>query len=213
VFMPFVFAEWDKTQTKEGEADGFTRPTKPYGSLFREHGQNGHPALGMSHFAATHLCKWLTARTGLEYRLPTEAEWEYAYRAGTSTAYYWGDDPEKADAYGWFADNSDITTHPMGKKAPNKFDLFDMAGNLAEWCAQDSDEGPKAARGGAFTEPATGLRAAARKIDVPEWNALDPQIPKSIWWLSSGDFVGIRVVRSLSEEANASSNTTAGGQP
>ncbi|MBI4657968.1 MAG: SUMF1/EgtB/PvdO family nonheme iron enzyme [Verrucomicrobia bacterium] len=212
-FMPFVFAEWDKTEVKEGEADGFTRPTKPYGSLFREHGQDGHPALGMSHFAATQFCKWLSVRTGLEFHLPTEAEWEYACRAGATTAYFWGNDAAQADSYGWFVDNSDLTTHPLGKKAPNKFGLYDMVGNLAEWCAPETDDGPRAARGGAFTEPVTRLRCAARMIDVPEWNALDPQIPKSIWWLSSADYVGIRVVRSLPDQTKTTASSTAGGQP
>lgn len=212
-FLPYVFGEWDKFEKDEGEADGFTRPTKPYGSLFREHGSNGHPALGMSHFAARQFCKWMSMRTGLEFRLPTEAEWEYACRAGSTTPFFWGADPGRAESYGWFADNSDYTTHPVGKKAPNKFGLFDIVGNLAEWCEQEGDEDPRAARGGAFTEPLTKLRSAARMIDGPEWNALDPQIPKSIWWLSSADFVGIRVVRSFAELTNAPASSTAASGP
>ena len=64
VFLPYVFAEWDKADKPEGEVDGFSRPTKPYGSLFREHGQKDHPAIGMSHFSAVQFCKWLSARTG-----------------------------------------------------------------------------------------------------------------------------------------------------
>ncbi|MBM3841381.1 MAG: formylglycine-generating enzyme family protein, partial [Verrucomicrobia bacterium] len=198
-FLPYVFGEWDKFEKPEGEADGFSRPTKPYGSLYREHGNNRHPALGMSHFAARQFCKWMSMRTGQEFRLPTEAEWEYACRAGTKTPFFWGDDATRAESYGWFADNSDYTTHPVGKKAPNRFGLFDIVGNLAEWCEQEGEDDPRVARGGAFTEPVAKLRSAARLIDVPEWNALDPQIPKSIWWLSSADFVGIRVVRSLAE--------------
>lgn len=202
-FLPYVFAEWDKFVKPEGESDGFTRPTKPYGSLFREHGQNSHPALGMSYYSARQFCRWLSARTGLDYRLPTEQEWEYACRAGSRTAFHWGEDGARATDYGWFETNSDFTTHPVGKKRPNKFGLFDMAGNVAEWCGSESDESPKVVRGGAFTESITKLRNASRLIEAPEWNALDPQIPKSIWWLSSADFVGIRVVRSMPEETNA----------
>lgn len=205
-FLPYIFAEWDKAERNPEESDGFSRPTKPYGSLFREHGQARHPALGMSHYSAVQFCRWLRARTGLEYRLPTEAEWEYACRAGTNTVYCWGDNPDLASEHAWFEANSDMTTHPVGKKPPNKFGVYDMVGNIAEWCAEDSEEAPRVARGGAFTEPLSKLRCAARMMDVPEWNALDPQIPKSMWWLSSADFVGIRVVRSLPEPTEAEEN-------
>lgn len=197
-FLPYVFPDQDDP-AKDG-ADAITRPTKPYGTVFRTHGQSGHPAIGMSQLAATEFCKWLSVKTGLKYRLPTEAEWEYACRAGNTSAYLWGDDAAKAGDYAWFADNSDFTTHPVGKKLPNKFGLFDVAGNVAEWCAKETPDGPVVARGGGFTEELPMLRSAARMICVPDWNALDPQTPKSIWWLASADFVGVRVVRSYEDE-------------
>jgi formylglycine-generating enzyme required for sulfatase activity len=104
-----------------------------------------------------------------KYRLPTEAEWEYAARAGTTTAYSFGDDPDRLGDYAWFRDNSDGKTHPVGQKAPNPWQLYDMHGNVWEW-VQDLGA-PYAA--GAAVDPAG-----------PSWNwgSLSRVYRGGSWW-------------------------------
>ena len=181
-------------------------------------GKEGYPAVCMTQFAAKMYCKWLSAKTGRYYRLPTEAEWEYACRAGTTTAYSFGDDPEKLGDYAWFADNSDEKYHKVGKKKPNPWGLYDMHGNVAEWCLDQyvadrykqlagkaadnpvvpvTKEYPQVVRGGAWTDEAPLLRSAARRGSSKDWKAQDPQIPQSIWYHTDANFVGFRVVRPL----------------
>jgi len=128
-----------------------------------------------------------TARCNFDadgYRLPTEAEWEYACRAGTRTAYFFGDDPADLDRAAWFKDNAAKTTHPVGAKAPNAWGLFDMHGHVAEWCQDFYAEGYGAAgdvtdprgpasgeervlRGGSWRSTADACRAAARASEAP----------------------------------------------
>jgi formylglycine-generating enzyme required for sulfatase activity len=102
-----------------------------------------HPVVVIGWTDATHFCQWLTSTTGDRYRLPTEAEWEYACRAGTTTAYYFGDahfgedeDPDQIRwQHVWWSKNSSGATHPVGQKQPNPWGLFDVHGNADEWCS------------------------------------------------------------------------------
>ncbi len=200
--------------------DAITKPTKPYTDMTFGMGKEGFPAICMSQLAARLYCKWLSAKTGRFYRLPTEAEWEYACRAGTTTAYSFGDDPEKLDDYGWYFDNTEDKEGYMkvGLKKPNPWGLFDMHGNVAEWCldqyipdyykqydgktvksplAVPKERDPRVARGGCFDDDPDRLRSAARIGSHDNWRMQDPQIPKSIYYNTEVYAPGFRVVRPL----------------
>jgi formylglycine-generating enzyme required for sulfatase activity len=156
------------------------------------------------------------------YRLPTEAEWEYAARAGTKTAYFFGDDAKKLGDYAWYADNAKDHTHPVGTKKANPWGLYDMYGNVMEWCLDQYSKDfyskspadkltlcpvnmpteyrfSHVARGGSWLEKANECRSASRKGSEKSWIQDDPQKPQSIWWLTNSDFVGFRVVRPVEE--------------
>jgi formylglycine-generating enzyme required for sulfatase activity len=215
----------DQEPENPKNADAVTRPTPPYADETFEHGREGHPVLGITHHTAMQYCRWLSLKTGRVYRLPTEAEWEYAARAGTKTAYFFGDDPAKLGDYAWYAENAEDKTHEVGKKKPNAWGLYDMYGNVAEWCVDHYKKDYYAsfpanrptlqpvllpterrfshvARGGTWADDASRCRSAARRGSDPTWIKLDPQRPQSIWWLTSADFVGFRVVRAVQEQDN-----------
>jgi formylglycine-generating enzyme required for sulfatase activity len=200
-------------------ADAVTHPSKPYVEMSFGMGKDGFPAISMTQHGANKYCQWLSAKTGQFYRLPTEAEWEYAARAGTTTAYFFGDDKSKLGEYGWFEQNSDFKYQKVGKKKPNPWGLYDICGNVVEWvldqydpdfykqCAGSGDTVdpwnkatkpyPIAVRGGSWDDEATMCRNAARRGSDRSWKMQDPQLPKSIWYFSDAQFVGFRIVRPL----------------
>ncbi len=172
--------------------DGITRPTKPYVPPDRGYGHAGFPAMGMTRHAAMEFCRWLSDKTGDTYRLPTKAEWIYLAEAGGG---------ETGGA--WHEDNADYTTRPVGKKAPNAFGLVDMLGNVAEWVAPAPGERPQdhaTAMGGSFLDIPASCSPRSEAVQQAGWNASDPQIPKSLWWLADCDFVGFRIIREPASE-------------
>lgn len=211
-----------KQAASETAADAITRPTPPYADETFGLGRKGQPVICITHHSAMEYCRWLSTKTGKLYRLPTEAEWEYACRAGTKTAYSFGDDPSKLEEYAWNVDNAE-KPQPVGKKKPNPWGLHDMHGNVSEWCldhyvpdlystlAKDklvkgpvvlptAKEYSYVARGGSWDDDADRLRSAARLASNLEWSVQDPQRPQSIWWHTDATFVGFRVVRALNEQ-------------
>jgi len=200
-------------------ADAVTHPSKPYVEMSFGMGKDGFPAISMTQHAANKYCQWLSAKTGQFYRLPTEAEWEYAARAGTTTAYFFGNEPAKLGEYAWFELNSDFKYQKVGKKKPNPWGLCDIYGNVVEWvldqydpdfykqCATDggivdpwnkaTKPYPHSARGGSWDDEAGKCRSAARRGSDRSWKMQDPQLPKSVWYFSDAQFVGFRIVRPL----------------
>lgn len=114
---------------------------------------------------AVEFCKKLSdlpeeKKVGPIYRLPTEAEWEYACRAGSKTAFNFGESAKSLGDYAWFGDNSGTQTHPVGEKKPNAWGLYDMLGNVGEWCSDWYGEYPK----GAVSDP-TGPRGGSCRVN------------------------------------------------
>ena len=192
--------------------DGVSKPTEPYTDMSFGMGREDFPAICMTQHAARMYCKWLTAKTGRYYRLPTEAEWEYACRAGTKTAYSFGDDLDQLEEHAWFFDNSDDTYQRVGQKKPNPWGLHDMHGNVSEWVLDQFDtysskDGvvdplaipktlyPRVVRGGGWDDDPDRLRSAARIASDESWKEQDPQEPKSIWYHTDALSVGFRIVR------------------
>jgi formylglycine-generating enzyme required for sulfatase activity len=201
----FMFAsQGGETAAKDEVVDAVSRPTKPYVEMSFGMGINGYPAISMTQHAANKYAEWLSARTGEFYRLPTEAEWEYACRAN-------GPPPAKLDDVAWYAANSGGKYQLVAKKKPNDWGLYDMLGNVMEWTldayapykpgaqtnpwAPAKAPYPHAVRGGSWNDPAAAVSCTVRVPSDPAWKQQDPQLPKSVWYLTDAQWVGFRLVR------------------
>ena len=224
-----VFKEFEargiRPVTDENRYDAITAPTELYDPSFTfEYGEDDdQPAVTMTQYSARQYTKWLSRVTGQQYRLPTEAEWEYACRAGTQTAYSWGDSADEIDEYAWYIDNAFDGLQPGAQKKPNAFGLFDMHGGVAEWTVDRYTEDgyvafegkadlttddvvkwpesayPSVARGGGWEHEPEQLRSAVRLAsDDVAWKEEDPNFPRSPWWFTSDPSrgVGFRLFRS-----------------
>lgn len=209
-FDQFVSAQ----ELAELAIDGVSGASSPYtltGMGDRE--QENHPANSVTQHAALSYARWLSAKTGRFYRLPTEAEWEYACRAGTDTAWSFGTDPGAAGDFAVYDGNSEQGSAAVGSRKPNPWQLYDMHGNVTEWtmdqydptfyASTESDNPvnlptalfPRVTRGGSWAHTVSATRCAARLPSNPDWKAMDPQLPRSSWWLTDAPYVGFRLVR------------------
>lgn len=224
IFKEFE-ARGERKVTDSNRVDAITAPTELYDPTFTfEYGEeDNQPAVTMTQYSAQQYTKWLSRVTGQQYRLPTEAEWEYAARAGTKTAYSFGATAEKLDDYAWSLDNSGLEAPLVGGKKPNPFGLLDMHGNVAELTVNEYTEDgyarfvdkqpikaaemvvwpewayPVVARGGSWEMEADQLRSASRLASDDEaWKEDDPNFPKSPWWFTNDPArgVGFRLFRS-----------------
>ncbi len=213
-YLLFMFAD----QAKEIEhadpiVDALSRPTAPHLEMSFGRGNNGYPAISMTQHAANKFAQWLSAKTGEFYRLPTEAEWEYACRAGTPT----GIGPGQLGDYAWFARNSAAadfprgTYHTIGTKKPNAWGLYDLLGNVMEWTLDQyapytaapaenpwvtsTAPYPHAVRGGSWNDDDTRVGCTTRVPSDASWKRRDPQLPKSIWYMTDAQWLGFRLVR------------------
>lgn len=210
---------------KDDLADAVTSPTPLYepDTTYQLGQDPEHPAVTMSQYGARQYTKWMSLSKGVFYRLPTESEWEYAARGGSTTRYFFGDDPEKMGDYAWYTDNSDDVYHHVGKKKPNPFGLHDIYGNVGELVIDQYEADaykrlsgkkdllatqtimpatrifPQVIRGGSWDSDTDDLRSAARFKTDEEWRESDPNIPKSPWWLTEDPSmaVGFRMIRPL----------------
>lgn len=211
-FELFLYREIDHVEAAQGplalDIDGVSGATMPYVNFNKP----GYPAICMTQYAASQFCKWLTAKTGDFYRLPTEAEWEYACRGGSNSDFTVSES-QLAD-HAWFSSNSDDQLQPGGKKKPNSWGLYDMHGNATEWVLDSYKPGyqhlltesanplyleeelyPHVVRGGSFKDEKERLKSSARGFSTSAWKKQDPQFPKSLWWHTDALHVGFRIVR------------------
>ncbi len=205
--------------------DAITAPTPLYEPTYTfEYGEEPRqPAITVTQYSAKQYTKWLSAITGLQHRLPAEAEWEHACRAGAATAYHFGNSPDQLADYAWFEDTTDGEgTQVVGQKKPNQWGLFDMHGNAAEWVLDGPDGSALAddakildaatdwlrtktadnrkVCGGSWELPAEECRCTSRMLSIDEeWKESDPNIPLSPWWFTEDPArgVGFRLMRPL----------------
>lgn len=203
-------------ENTEKEIDLLARPTTPYHPMTFGMPRDGHPAVAMTQHAANKYCQWISLQTGHFYRLPTEAEWEYACRAGqeVGNGFSAKSDAEAAE-YAWLGGETSTYQKP-GQKKPNAWGLYDMHGNVLEWTLDQyvpnrkeffgkgkvidpwikaTKPYPHVVKGGHWQQKLPELAASARGKSDALWKVVDPQRPRSLWYHTSTPWLGMRVVR------------------
>lgn len=172
ITKPFYMSKYEVTQEQWEKVTGYNN------SIFKD---EKNPVENVSYTECKEFLNKLSFLTKKEYSLPTEAQWEYACRAGTDTTWYFGDNEKDADEYAWITSNSGQVTHNVGTKKPNEWGLYDMYGNVQEWCSDWYEDhysaqnelnpsGPKKGesrviRGGAWGDAATSARSSYRNVN------------------------------------------------
>lgn len=208
----FVFGEFGPEKFKNTDElktlgiDAVSGATPPYVDMSFNMGKGTSPAVNMTQYAAIMYCKWLTSKTGVFYRLPTEAEWEYVCKKGKT-------DEGDLNSVAWFDKNTNDKYEKTGSKNANGLGIHDLLGNVSEWVMDQYDADyyessqkdnpwntpselyPRVVRGGSWKDTKDKLCCTARGKSMQKWKRRDPQIPKSDWWHTNAPFVGFRVVR------------------
>ncbi|MCF2948482.1 formylglycine-generating enzyme family protein [Paraglaciecola aquimarina] len=208
----FVFGEFGSEQFQATEKlaamgiDAVTGATTPYVEMSFGMGKETHPAVNVTHYAAMQYSRWMTAKTGVFHRLPTEAEWEYACKKGQT------DTLDDLSSVAWHSGNTQDKYAKVGQKAANSLGLHDMLGNVSEWVMDQYSKDfyanspqdnplnkptklyPRVVRGGSWKDDITRQNCTSRQGSTSKWKKRDPQIPKSNWWLTNAPFVGFRLV-------------------
>jgi formylglycine-generating enzyme required for sulfatase activity len=209
----FVYADLDNQQFVNTKTlnnlgiDALSGATPPYVDMSFNMGKESAPAVNMTQYAALMFCKWLTAKTGIFYRLPTEAEWEYVCKKGNT------DKTVSIDSVAWYQENSNEKYEKTGLKSPNALGIYDMLGNVSEWVLDQYSPNyytespinnpwnkptelyPRVLRGGSWKDTSDKLCCTSRQQSKANWKRRDPQIPKSNWWHTDAPFIGFRIVR------------------
>ncbi len=194
-----TFDDWDMC----GANGGCRAQPRPADATW---GRGRQPVINVSWEDAQQYVSWLSDMTGATYRLLSEAEWEYAARAGTGTAFSFGADDNDPGEYAWFVGNSDSKPHPVRTRKPNAFGLYDMHGNLWEWvedCYAGYDLGKKDALPVITDEPGNADKPCSARVDRGGSWLNDPQSLHSAYRYgdvptSRIDHLGFRVARTLS---------------
>lgn len=195
--------------------DAISRPTPQYiDYTFGMGSTGGFPAVSATQQGALRFCEWLYYKTGSFYRLPTEAEWEYACLGRKKSK-------NNIDEVAWHAGNSGDKYHKSGEKLPNDLGLFDMLGNVAEWTmdqyqadypasvAEEKDpwvrptsKHGRSVKGGSFYDDPENCTCTSRVRSSAKWQERDPNLPKSIWWNTDAPNVGFRLVRPVNQPSH-----------